>query len=490
MPTAVGNEMKSYNENMKSSKNKKFIALILVAILASSVFALSACNRSSIVQRGILYDDEEQIIDATGLSDAICEIIFALYDQRDIHINRNYPPDNVKGYIAVAEKADEIIKKSGITEEQYTYLRDELNANRDEYVWLISSYRDNQPLDDRFDETEVRGDLLSYVLNFCSVLGKNKFSEFVYDLYDFRLNYMRDYYADAVKISATWLALYDAAERDLKRFESIDIDEFEKLLCASLLIMDTFSVKIDSKGFELSDSEMAELFHIPDFNINLDHNQWSFILEKFGDLIPGYYNAMFKIAEDSQKVPQGGLAALSLRMEYVVRLLKNIQSMIDVEMIGKIRNGEYSELVVEIVQKATDEDWDLLENVLNMKIYNPITEDAYCKKARELTNSSDKLHEGSISFATYMENVMSFDDYNAKLNDTKVSSTEKETLKNKVANHTLLLTYTSEQAKAALKNTTPENISFVAEGVLAGLSPAFTYGLHNKLRGVVLPSES
>ncbi len=477
---------------MKKSICKKITVLILVAVLASSVLVLSACNKNEIVQKGIIFDNNVETITATGFDDALIDIICLAYEKlmkkendplaKTVEVDKNNPPKLLQDYFAVARKADDLLKNSGITETQYIDLRDDLVKNKDNYATLFVSINKTTSLPDGYDEDVVIDEVLSFALTFCRVLGKENFSKFAYDLYGFRLQYILE---DLQKnsISAT-VGMIEDAKHDITMFESIDIKEFEKLLCGTLLIFDIMNVKIDAPEFSLSDSETAKLIQIPDFNVNFSITQWAFVLRKLGDLVPGYFGFMFDVAEE---LANGGISTLSTKMQYVVRLIMNIQAKFDEKYVNMLRNDQKNEFALDIIKNVSEEDWDLFEGILSLWGTQLPTfgDDAYSRKADMLTDTEDKVQNGSVTFKSYLENsIMTYDAYTEFMADGTKTPEEKQALQQRVDDRTLLLTYSINkgQARRALENATIDNIKFIAEGILGGISPAFTYGLHNKLK--------
>ncbi|MCQ2603025.1 MAG: hypothetical protein MJ193_03745, partial [Clostridia bacterium] len=339
---------------MKKSICKKTVILVLVAVLLSSVFGLTACNKKAPAQKGIVFDENVEKIHATGFGNAFKEIIYSsskgFFEAKGLDFDRNNPPDTVKGYLAVATKADELLKNSGITEEQYVKLTNNVSGNCKQYAEVLLSYLLNTPVDEKYvDEKTTKENAMSFVLTFCSVLGKDNFAKFVYDLFEYRLVWWVDYHTEKHPNNDLDPDVVNA-KKELATFRSIQMEEFEKLLCGTLLIVDMFSVKVDTEEFSLSDSETAKLLQIPDFNVNLDYAQWTFILNKLGKLLPGYYGQLYIVAYPAR---DGGIGTIAGKMEIVLRLLSRFQEMMDADAVNMSKNDQMNELAVKLVHQMT-----------------------------------------------------------------------------------------------------------------------------------------
>ncbi|MCQ2602837.1 MAG: hypothetical protein MJ193_02790, partial [Clostridia bacterium] len=475
---------------------------MLVTVLLSSIFALSACNNKAPVQKGIVFDETSERIHSTGFGNAFKEIIYSIMKEIDENFDRNNPSDMVKGYLAVATKADELLKNSGITEEQYVKLTNNVSVNCNQYVEVLLAYFLNRPIDEKsVDEETTKENAMSFILTFCSVLGKDKFAKFAYDLFEFRLEWWVDYYTEKSKNPEIDPDIH-TAKQELATFRSIKLEEFEKLLCGTLLIVDMFSVKVETENFSLSDSETAKLLKIPDFDVNLDYTQWTFLLNKLGDLMPGYYGELYIAAYAAE---DGGIRTIALKMDAMMRLISRFQEMMDADAVNMARNDQMNELAVKLVHQMTESDWDLFEGLINFKIdttsFHGQTVDVYVARANQVTGTaskpSERLADGSVPYEIYEQTVITYEKYIKVMQSG--TAKEKAELQACIDNHTMLLTYhysiqeeldpkipdeMKYQVKNALLNATPENIEYVLEGILGGITPAFTYGLHNKLTGI------
>jgi hypothetical protein len=117
-----------------------------------------------------------------------------------------------------------------------------------------------------------------------------------------------------------------------------------------------------------SASEIALLICSPNFsNIQTTAEGWFFLLGRIEQFIPSasFERKLFSLAMDN-----GDLFNLAEKMQTLLSLINSIQSKVDDYQCEKLKSGDRFSFVSMAMQKFSDEDWLLFENVMALQLEN------------------------------------------------------------------------------------------------------------------------
>lgn len=384
-----------------------------------SAFFFVACNRSdAVVSNTITVLDEEQTVTSSGYSDSLNAMITDL-----ILLNTNVekvPVSVAKDIKAVSDEADRLLKSYDISDKQYVALKNDLDTNRYKYAISISNL-----MNDRSKDEDLKN-LKSFLGINTRTLGKEIMSDYIYDLLYFRLGYVYNQRKESYEKTGLRESAYLEAKSDFETFGAkINRDNFGKVFSNSMLLFDIMTSSSGADSFALTDEEIEILIKIPDFNNDIDKDGSTILMKVFADLMLNdktYAGSLYKKAKDNSEIMKFGE-----KMPVLISFICSVQSKINTEIVSSLTGG-IEHIILSLRPYLDDEEWTMLENIFSI----------------ELTANYDivALEFYGTEYNLYKENVKK---------------------------------YTIDDIKTA----TEENIEEIFEGIIANISPAFSYGWKN-----------
>lgn len=390
--------------------------IIVIALLVLCVFFIVSCDSNVNSIKGItVLDNEDEEITESGYSEELQKLISDIVKAKIDSV----PVSITEDIKAFSDEADSLLKSYKISNKKYVDLRNDLKSNERVYSSAIV----NIIKDVRVEESIKN--IKSLFSTYVSTLGNDGLTNYVYDLCKFRLNY--DYLQKKASFEKTGMkkAQMEEALHDYNIFvEDIDKKEFKSLISSVLIVIDLATNSSVEGGFSLTSSEIEKLIKIPKFSNKISVDGWTLILKKIGGFTSNstYYGALFERVIDN-----GDLGKFAEKSVVLVNLLDSIQDKMTEDIIDSLSGG-IVDILYSLIPILDDEEWGMLEDMFDLSINSNYWQVGYDFYGNE--------------FLTY---------------------------KNSVTLHTV----------QELKTATRENVGEIVEGIIASISPAFSYRWNN-----------
>ncbi len=403
-------------------KKQRILAVILLLVCMS--IGLCACNgdKKEPVQFGIkiIPAEEEVPVTSTGFGSAMKDLFDGIveeYTTADLKMVKQRVED-------LSQKADELIVATGIGEKDYVALRDKVKDNKDRYTAGANALLSGEDLTEE-NAADVNA-LRSFLISFCATLGKENASSFAYDLLKHNLYLVKEQYSKPG--SGYSQKSIRIAQEDYDNFQTISKKDFESVFSLLMVSIDLLSLDVESSGFTLTNGELAALIKKVDLSTDITAAGWRVVIRQFlsktskDSYVRKLYDEMSDITERTRN-PHDDLGELAGIMPDINRLITSVQGKLTAEIIGLAETDEYA-CAEKILKQFSDEDWACLEKIEKIDL------------------------QGDYDGVAY-----------------KMFGTEYRDYANSVKKYTV----------ADLKTCDSENLPEVLEGVLASISPAFSY---------------
>ncbi len=403
-------------------KSLKILVFILIALLLCG--SLVACTEEEEpVQNGIvIVKKEKSIIKEKGLNTTLEDLFNGAVQEktgRDLKTARNRIEK-------VCVKAERTIRDNNVGNEVYVAILEELQRDQDVKISALVKLIDGEI-------TQEMKDLTLFLIN---QLGKNVFSQTVYNCFACYLETVYKEYKDNDYKEST----VKRAKEDWEDFLTIGQEDFTSMLSIAILAVDLSSadeekLEEESKKFTFNDGEIAAIARSLDLSSGIPVTGWKVMLRLVGSLMSDssfwgmvYNKANIFLADDKGDDFEIVATSLFTFMPLITSVQKNIKA----EWISAIQEGG-DEAYRIVLESFREEDWERLKDVLEIKL-------------------SGNYWDVGINYFGYDSDFIT---YSASV-----------------------VTYTVEDLKNCIneqEGLTVKDLSKVMEGIVANISPLFSY---------------